>query len=573
MNMAWGAGAIFALAGSLCADVTDLPLRSGAPGAAWLTLDWDQQAYEALREQANFTALLPLAPGSSAVLELQRFEVLAPDARLVRASPAGNIQSQPPDVLLLSGTVAGELDSRVFLALSPRGSNGYVRIAGQQWVIATRPAAEATPTIVYDTALAAVPLRALDCGNRMLPMGGQLFQPPGGGAGGIDNPQCRTVRIAIDTDWEYASQVFAGDWTAAELYAVTLIGAASDLLRQQTGVNLEISYLRIWMHSGDPYTAGTVDGRLHQFRDHWNTQMTSVDRHLAHMLSGLRWGSGGVAWVGAVCDASYGYGISGYLSGSFPTPLLHNHAQNWDPMIVAHELGHSLGAVHTHEMNPPVDACGLGDCTVAHLGTLMSYCDTCPGGVANIRMEFHPRVISERIMPFLSSLPCALPGAGAQITSHPSGQNVTAGAQAQFQVQATGGGVLTYRWRREGVDLVNSARISGAGTAALTISSAQMSDAGMYDVVVENACGMVVSQPAILSVGQVCYANCDQSTVPPILNVNDFTCFINQFVAGMSLPHAQQTGHYANCDQSTWPPVLNVNDFTCFLNAFAAGCP
>jgi hypothetical protein len=61
-----------------------------------------------------------------------------------------------------------------------------------------------------------------------------------------------------------------------------------------------------------------------------------------------------------------------------------------------------------------------------------------------------------------------------------------------------------------------------------------------------------------------CYANCDASTSAPILNVNDFTCFLNQFAAGQS---------YANCDASTSAPILNVNDFTCFLNRFAAGCP
>jgi hypothetical protein len=61
-----------------------------------------------------------------------------------------------------------------------------------------------------------------------------------------------------------------------------------------------------------------------------------------------------------------------------------------------------------------------------------------------------------------------------------------------------------------------------------------------------------------------CYANCDASTSPPVLNVNDFTCFLNRFAAGDS---------NANCDASTNPPVLNVNDFTCFLNLFAAGCP
>ena len=30
---------------------------------------------------------------------------------------------------------------------------------------------------------------------------------------------------------------------------------------------------------------------------------------------------------------------------------------------------------------------------------------------------------------------------------------------------------------------------------------------------------------------------------------------------------------YANCDESTTAPVLNVNDFICFQSAFAAGCP
>lgn len=60
-----------------------------------------------------------------------------------------------------------------------------------------------------------------------------------------------------------------------------------------------------------------------------------------------------------------------------------------------------------------------------------------------------------------------------------------------------------------------------------------------------------------------CYANCDQSSAPPILNINDFQCFINQFAAGSG---------YANCDGSSAPPVLNINDFVCFINRFAAGC-
>jgi hypothetical protein len=70
-----------------------------------------------------------------------------------------------------------------------------------------------------------------------------------------------------------------------------------------------------------------------------------------------------------------------------------------------------------------------------------------------------------------------------------------------------------------------------------------------------------------------CYANCDGSTTVPILNVEDFTCFINEFAAAQTLTPAQQVESYANCDGSTTQPVLNIDDFTCFINQFALGCP
>jgi hypothetical protein len=64
--------------------------------------------------------------------------------------------------------------------------------------------------------------------------------------------------------------------------------------------------------------------------------------------------------------------------------------------------------------------------------------------------------------------------------------------------------------------------------------------------------------------GGPCYANCDASTQPPVLNVGDFSCFLQKYAAGDA---------YANCDQSTQPPTLNVQDFSCFLQKYAAGCP
>jgi hypothetical protein len=79
--------------------------------------------------------------------------------------------------------------------------------------------------------------------------------------------------------------------------------------------------------------------------------------------------------------------------------------------------------------------------------------------------------------------------------------------------------------------------------------------------------GFTLDNEAFLWIGPVpgvCYANCDQSTTAPALNVSDFTCFLQRFAAGEPA---------ANCDRSTTPPTLNVADFTCFLQRFAVGCP
>jgi probable HAF family extracellular repeat protein len=60
-----------------------------------------------------------------------------------------------------------------------------------------------------------------------------------------------------------------------------------------------------------------------------------------------------------------------------------------------------------------------------------------------------------------------------------------------------------------------------------------------------------------------CYANCDGSSAPPILNVGDFVCFQSAFMVGDPI---------ANCDGSTAAPRLNIADYVCFMARFVAGC-
>jgi hypothetical protein len=89
------------------------------------------------------------------------------------------------------------------------------------------------------------------------------------------------------------------------------------------------------------------------------------------------------------------------------------------------------------------------------------------------------------------------------------------------------------------------------------------SDAGFTYIAGYGVNAATGQNEALLWTRPNCYANCDGSTTPPILNSTDFACFLNHFAAGDA---------YANCDSSTTPPMLSVLDFTCFLNALAAGC-
>ncbi len=80
------------------------------------------------------------------------------------------------------------------------------------------------------------------------------------------------------------------------------------------------------------------------------------------------------------------------------------------------------------------------------------------------------------------------------ISTQPVSVSVTAGGSATFSVVATGTGTLTYQWYEDAV------AISGATGASYTISDADSTEAGSYDVVVTNAYGTVTSSTATLTV-------------------------------------------------------------------------
>ena len=89
-----------------------------------------------------------------------------------------------------------------------------------------------------------------------------------------------------------------------------------------------------------------------------------------------------------------------------------------------------------------------------------------------------------------------------QVTVHPADQtNVAPGSDVTFSVTATGTAPLSYQWQKDGVNLNDGGRISGATTATLTITGVTESDEGGYRCVVTNSAGTDTSNTATLTVG------------------------------------------------------------------------
>ncbi len=90
----------------------------------------------------------------------------------------------------------------------------------------------------------------------------------------------------------------------------------------------------------------------------------------------------------------------------------------------------------------------------------------------------------------------------ANINTQPQDQTVGTGETATFSVGASGIG-LNYQWRFNGTNLVDGAGITGATTASLVLTNAQMAQAGNYSVEVSNTESSVVSSNALLNVYEV----------------------------------------------------------------------
>ncbi len=558
------------LAGSACLatfahgdpTVVPSPLRLASVRATpGVSLDLDPSALAALREADE--ALIPdfvFADGTTGAVLVSRSRVLSDASRVVVMTAQGERPLDISGMTLVCGSRLDDPSVRVVLSFSEAGVNGVVLGAdGSQQIISGGPGGMFAPVIFDPQTLPAGAINwlSMPCGTDHLPIPPTTGQHASSGPGdrGVN---CRAATLAIETDWEYTRDIFGGNTVAAAQYAVTLIAADSEIYFRDIGVQLGVGYLRVWAGDTDPYsTTNTID-RLFEFQDYWNAHETGVQRNAAHILSGVRGSYGGVAYLPGLCQDQYDYGLSTYLNGSFPYPLGDHRSQNWDLNVTAHELGHNFGAPHTHDLSPPIDSCGLGDCSQAAQGTIMSYCHVCSGGEANIALTLHQRMINEKVLPYINNdAPCTLDASGISVTKAPASVHVAVGSSATFQIAAvTAPGSLAFRWYRDNVPMNDGGRFSGTHAATLSISNVQSVDFGTYAVHVTGMCG-TETRTAML----MCVADFNSDGAVDFFDYDDFVvCF-----EGGSCP----AGASADFNADT---AVDFFDYDDFVVAFETMC-
>jgi hypothetical protein len=123
---------------------------------------------------------------------------------------------------------------------------------------------------------------------------------------------------------------------------------------------------------------------------------------------------------------------------------------------------------------------------------------------ADIRLKFDVRVGNGTQTSTgtveVTVLGTAAPDGPTEIVHQPVGRIVYRGAKVLFGVWATGSGVLQWQWQKNGFNVADDARISGATSPTLEIGGAVAGDTGSYRCIVTGGGGTATSNAAALLV-------------------------------------------------------------------------
>ena len=344
----------------------------------------------------------PLPDGSVVDLRVESFSVFTEKSVLVEMTPAGEVRRPLPDITFYRGYVQGEIGSWVFLSVQRNALGGTItRSDGTGFSIITAEQQSFQASAPVLNVFEIVPeMTHYGCGvtedeewNAVVRRG---FSEAPRQTAAVDT---LFAGIAIDADYE-SFQHYGGTDKTAE-YITARMAESTAIYERDLTIRLHIPFMRVWGVT-DPFQGSSDSQLLNVFGTYWEANMDSVKRTLATMISRKPISGNGVsqglAWVDVLCSSKRGYNFVKFSgNNSFTT----GHT-----MVLAHEIGHNFGSMHTHSCtwNPPIDSCytaepvrNQGPCfsrSDIHLilggGELMSYCHLSFGN-KNTNLVFRDR--------------------------------------------------------------------------------------------------------------------------------------------------------------------------------------
>jgi hypothetical protein len=140
----------------------------------------------------------------------------------------------------------------------------------------------------------------------------------------------------------------------------------------------------------------------------------------------------------------------------------------------------------------------------------------------------------------------------------PASQSVAFLSSASLSVSATSPYSLSYQWQLNGTNVTNNSNIAGATTVTLNITSAALTNAGNYTVIITNNYGAVTSSISILNVA---------SPTPPMITTQPTNQ--SDFIGGTASFTSTATGTPTPTYQ--WNEVVNAGVTTNVLVEGSAG--